>query len=289
MTSSLWPQIRAAKEGVFWAPVGTLFTVNGTGAPDPSGRGFPGDMARALIDVAEGMWTWQPIGYPAAAFPMGPSVQRGRSELCAQLERFPGRIAMSGYSQGALVVDIVWRDDILDPRGRLHHRLEDVVAIINFGDPMRCPGIANGNKSAGRPLPRKVNGFTSGGIAGSDNLTPAQTPDFLLSFATDGDLYACAPVGDDPWEHETEVGHNERIIFDVIQNATPTTLLAISLEVAEILGEPLQQVVPLVQAILNGGMFLVAPGPHGDYDIGPGIRYLIERGQLLRAEAALIA
>jgi hypothetical protein len=285
MSATLWPEIRAAKEGVFWAPAGTLFTVNGTGVPDPFGPGFPADMARALLDVADEMWAWQPIGYPATTFPMGPSVQIGRGELRNQINRYPGPIALSGYSQGALVVDIVWRDDIFNPGGALHHRLDDVVAIINFGDPMRCPGIANGNKFAGLPMPMKLDGFATGGIAGPDDLTPEQTPDFLLSFASDGDLYACAPTGEDPWHHETEVGHNERIIYDIVQNATVTTLAAIALEVSEILGQPMLEIVPLVQAVMNGVLFAGNAAPHGNYDIRPAVRYLVEVGDRLRTGA----
>ncbi len=291
MTSGLWPEILATKEGVFWTPVGTLFTVNGTAEPDPFGAGFPGDVARMLIDVADGMWIWQPIGYPAAVFPMGPSVQAGRSELCAQIDRHPGNIVMSGYSQGAIVVNIVWRDDILSPAGSLHHRKDDVVAILNFGDPMRCPGIANGNKVTGRALPEPLDEFTTGGIAGPGNLTEDQTPDFLLSFANDGDLYAAAPTGDDPWRHETEVGHNERIIFDMIQNADVSTILAIAAEVAEVLNKPLTQVLPLVQAIINGVLFAGqgSNASHWKYggDIGPAVQYLITKGHELRLAAQL--
>ncbi|MDG4669062.1 hypothetical protein [Mycobacterium sp. 236(2023)] len=285
--TGLWPRIRAAKEGVAYAPAGTLFTVNGTGVPDPFGPGFPADLARALVRADDGMWVWQPIGYPAAAFPMGPSVRAGRAELCAQIGRHAGPVALSGYSQGALVVDIVWRDDILAADGILHHRLQDVVAIVNYGDPMRCPGMANGNAYAGKPLPRNVNGFVSGGIAGPGNLTPQQTPDFLLSFATDGDLYACAPTDLDPWTAETEVGHNERIIFDVVQDATVVTALAIAAEVAEILSEPLEQVLPLVQAVANGAFFLGAGvgGPHTRYDIAPAVRFLTEVAERVRLDA----
>jgi hypothetical protein len=287
MSAGLWPQIRAVKEGVFWVPAGTLFTVNGTGVPDPFGPGFAGDLGRALGETADGMWVWQPIGYPAATFPMGPSVRAGRAELCAQIDRYPGRIALSGYSQGAMVVDVVWRDDILDPAGSLHHRLDDVVAIVNFGDPMRCPGIANGNTFAGQPLPHNLDGFTTGGIAGPGNLTAEQTPEFLLSFANDGDLYASAPTGLDPWQHETDVGHDERIIFDIVQDASAAAVLAIAAEVGEVLEKPLQQVLPLVQAITNGALFAGqgVQAPHWRYDIGPALRYLTELGDRLRTRA----
>lgn len=302
MSNPLWPEIRAAKNGVFWEPVGTLFTVNGTMVSDPFGPGYPGDVARALIEKADGLWIWQPIGYPAAVFPMGPSVQAGRQQLICDIGQHPGRIALSGYSQGAMVVDIVWRDDILNPSGSLHHRKDDVVAIVNFGDPMRCPGIANGNKYAGAapptksgwpslpntgwPTPEQVNlqHHTTGGIAGPGNLTPAQTPDFLLSFANDGDLFACSPTGDDPWHHETEVGKDERLIFDIVQNATPETILAIAEQVAKIIQRPLTEIVDMAEAIANGLVFASAgnQAPHWKYTIGWAVDYLIERGNQLR-------
>lgn len=290
MTSGWWPEIRAAKEGVFWKPVGTLFTVNGSAVPDPFGPGFSSDVARRLIDVEDGLWAWQPIGYPAAIYPMGPSVQAGRDELCTQIERYPGKIVLSGFSQGALVVDIVWRDDILDHGGILHHRKDDVVAIINYGDPMRCPGIANGNKLAGRRLPKKVNGYTTGGIAGPEDLTPEQTPDYLFSFANDGDLYACCPTGEDPWEHEVHVGHNERMIFDIVMKTTAGSVMAIAKEVFEIIDKPVLEIVPLVQSILNGMNFFAhgMDAPHWKYDVAPAVRYLVELGHELR-DAAPIA
>ena len=276
---SLWPAIRAAKDGVFHADH-LLITVNGTAVPDPFGPGFAADLGRELDRVAEGLYYWQPIGYPAATFPMRPSIEAGRQAVNLQIDNNPHRkIAMSGYSQGALVVNGVWRDDILNPDGRLHHRLGDVLAIINYGDPMRCPGVANGNKYAGQPMPKKLSGHTTGGIAGPGCLTKAETPDFLLSFANDGDLYAAAPVGDNPWEQETEVGHNETMIYEAVMDFDGEDIMALMKEFVEILSMPLTQVIPLVQAIWNGLTFLgQGPrAPHWTYDIRPGVRYLIER------------
>lgn len=288
---SAHPRIRAADEGIVAAPTATLLTVNGTGVADPSGAGFPADLARALLTQAEGMWNWQPVGYPAAAFPMGPSVRVGRAALCAQIRRHPGPVALSGYSQGALIVGTVWRDDILAADGVLHHRLDDVAAIVNYGDPMRCPGVANGNAFAGQPLPRNINGFVSGGIAGPGNLTPEQTPDFLLSFANDGDHYTCAPTGLDPWKKETELGHQERIIFDAVQDATVATVSAIATAVAEMLDEPVERIVPRVRSIAGGAFFLGsgAGGPHARYDIAPAVRFLTEVGANLRVRALIDA
>lgn len=261
-----------------------LITVNGTAVPDPFGPGFSGDIGRAMqvnpwrvvCDKLDGLapvlpeYDWQPIGYPAATFPIGPSVQAGRAEVVSQIRRRPRgtKTALSGYSQGALVVDAVWEDDILNPAGVLHERLDDVVGIVNFGDPERCPGIANGNKVAGLALPAKLNGQTTGGIAGPRCLTAAQTPDFLLSCALDGDLYAAAPVGDNPWSAESGVGAIETRIYNFVLSGSFQDFLANAKVLAELFTMPLQTVIALGEAIFNGMKFLVQgqSAPHWKYE-----------------------
>lgn len=288
MSDPAWRGIYAEVMGLELPPRHTVFTVNGTGVADPFGPGFAADTGRGVDDS---IWCWQPIGYPAAMFPMGPSVQAGRTELNNQIDRYTrsptctGKIALSGYSQGALVTDIVWRDDILNPNGRLHHRLPDVVAIVNFGDPMRCPGIANGNLWAGQAPPATLDGATTGGIAGPQDLTPAQTPDFLLSFANDGDLYASAPVGDSPWTAEAAAGHEETLVFNIIQNTSLTTLLGVAAELVGILKMPLIQVIPIVEAIINGLTFAAqgTNAPHWTYNAGPAVTYLNQVGAAIGA------
>jgi peptidoglycan hydrolase-like protein with peptidoglycan-binding domain len=268
----------------------TFITVNGTGSPGPFDWGFAGAVGAALDPS---VWYWQPIAYPAATFPMGPSVQAGRAEVVRQIQMRPigTPLGLSGYSQGSLVTDFVWRDDILNPNGVLHNRVNDVKAIVNFGDPMRAPGICNGNVQAGFPIPAPVDGVPSGGIAGPADLTADQTPDFLMSCNNDGDLYGAAPVGN-------AAGSDETLMFNLIQNASVNNLLAIALSVIPLLN-PAQdiaeliaslptlilalipgasgmlslptnpsnaQIVGFLEALINGGMFVLSGfGPHGDY------------------------
>src|SRR5699024_11986295 len=151
-----------------------------------------------------------------------------------------------------------------------------VLGIINFGDPMRCPGIANGNKVAGLPMPKKLDGHTTGGIAGSGCLTADETPDFLLSCALDGDLYAAAPVGDDPWHKKTEVGADEQLIYDIVQEFDGDDIMAIVERVAGLIARPIAWIVGLVQAIVNGLTFAVAgpAAPHWCY--GPFVPHMVE-------------
>jgi hypothetical protein len=267
-------------------PVATLITVNGTGVPDPFGPGFPADLARTLERFSPGLYYWQPIGYAAAVYPMRPSVEAGREEVITQINRHPGRFVLSGYSQGALVTNAVWREDILNPQGRLHHRKDDVLALITYGDPQRCPGIARGNTYAGQPVPKKLNGQTTGGIAGPDCLTAEQTPENFLSFANNGDLYAAAPVGDDPWNTQTEVGYNQTMIYEAVMEFNGRDFMRLVTEITSVLTMPTVNVIPLVQAIW-GGLTFFGKGTrasHWTYDIAPAVKYLAELGNQIRAQ-----
>lgn len=191
---------------------------------------------------------------------------------------------LSGYSQGANVVNLVWRDEILDPQGRAHAHLDDIKAIILWGDPMRAPGIARGNELAGLPIPGTEDGFATGGIAGPDNLTPDQTPDFLYSRANPGDLYAACPVGTDPWHHETEVGYDERLVYEAVMEFDGHDLYGFAKEILEVVTMPWRNLWPLVQAIWNGLVFAgSAGGPHGSYEIDWAVRHLIALGTDLRS------
>ena len=261
-----------------------LITVNGTGVPDPFGPGFSADIGRAfqtnpwqvVADKLDGLKPsgapvfWQPIGYPAAVTPMGPSVAAGRAEVNRQIAmRTKGTpLFLSGYSQGAIVTGQVWALDILNPAGVHHDRLPDVRGIIQFGDPLRCPGIAHGNEVAGLPVPKDLDGQVTGGIAGPADLTPSQTPDFLLSCALDGDLYAAAPVGASPWSAESQVGNVETNIYDIIQQATFIDVLSIARDLLMPVGT--------VEGIINAMLFFGqgTNAPHWQY--GPFVQPMVD-------------
>ena len=293
-----WLKVECALNGVELPARHVAISVNGTGSPGPFDWGFAGEVGAQLNDEE---WFWQPVGYPAAVFPMGPSADVGVDEVVRLALLYfagaplptggdaSGKLALFGYSQGAIVVDRVWRNEVLNPAGRLHHRLNDIIAIVNFGDPMRAPGICNGNVRAGFPIPAPLDTYTTGGIAGPDCLTPAQTPAFLMSCNNDGDLYGAAPVGDTPWTKQTGVGHDETIVYNIVLNFNVDNVMAIAQEVVAALGEVItdpadligatlgvllgkgiaieSHVVSLVEALVNGGMFVVSgAGPHGDYE-----------------------
>lgn len=266
-----------------------VLTVAGTGSdlwntapPQPAGVG------QALAQNEPDTYFWQPVGdYPAATFPMGPSVTMGVQSLIylttgETYEGFnitPGQtyrdnsLILLGYSQGAMVVCqfIQWcyqwdRTDIL----------ERIVAVGVWGNPQRLEGWASGNEFAGWPLPGQVDGADTGGIAqgvnanGPVNMTleqmqprlPHEVTHFWGDFVNTNnpdrgatELYANTP--------QNGVGGIEQSIFNLVQNFD----LATAWGLVQDLGQPL----PDILAIFNGFLFLAAQGnaDHYTYDPAP--------------------
>ena len=271
-----------------------VMTVSGTGAsmwdqtpPQPAA------VANALPGVANGNsgpFFWQPVGnYPAAPFPMGPSVQDGVRELIRLVNDVypPGNpvgqgIILLGYSQGAIVVSHFMRDHVVNPNGECHARWPDIVAVATWGNPCRAPGFASGNDFAGWPDPGNVDGVVTGGIAGPDDLhpsvyAPASTTvrhywgEFVNTIGNGNDIYTDCPVGTNPWTAEAPTGVVETNIYDIVQNVTPADIFQIILEVVGVIATLGLELIPIIEAIINGGLFVQAgpTAPHYTYDIGP--------------------
>ena len=233
-----------------------LFTVCGTGVPWWVGP--DADVARAV----ESRWLWQPVGYPAAPFPMNKSVQAGRIELNRLFELHRPRIekhgaALIGYSQGAIVICETWMDDILE--GRLRWADNSILKAVTFGNPMREMGKVWPDPGAPPASP------TSRGIA--DRLM-VDTPTWWKDFAHAGDIYT-AVHGD--------AGEWKSAIYKVIMGARlmqgPDSILA---QVMELTAAPATEAVAAMQAILAAGMFFgKGTGPHVNYDVRPAINHLL--------------
>ena len=252
-----------------------LITVNGTAVSWEDGP--PADLARAVSDE---QFQWLPAAYSGATFPMLPSRREGEAEVRRRIATNPGPFILSGYSQGALCVDVVARN-LLNPADDLHHRLPDLLGVVTWGDPMRCPGIARGNIIMGEPVPRELDGFVTGGIAGAENLTPEETAALnVISFAHDLDLYTSAPVGLD-MANLPEVGHIENMVYQVIQEITVADVWAIIEEVAKVIFMPFVYLVPIVQAIYNAGLFFLQGlnSPHFTYTIDGAVKFLQQTAQ----------
>lgn len=268
--SYAWSCLQADYEGVQRRQRINLITVNGTAVGWEDGP--PADLARAVSDED---YLWLPAAYPGATFPMLPSRREGEAEVRRRIATNPGPFMLAGYSQGALVTNCVARQ-LLNPADDLHHRLSDLRGVVTWGDPMRTPGVARGNELVGEPVPRELDGFVTGGIAGAENLTPEETAQLnVVSFAHDLDLYTSAPVGLD-MTNLPEVGHIENMVYQVIQEVTVADVWAIIEEVAKVIFMPFVYLVPMVQAIYNAGLFFLQGmnSPHFTYTIDGAVRFL---------------
>ncbi|QHB37453.1 lysin B [Mycobacterium phage Leopard] len=287
-----------------------LLTAAGTGgAWDVTAGQYP---AQSGAYFADPMWVareqcfgrgegsnivWQGIGYPAAVFPMRPSVLKGWEETVRLLsliltEHPDWYFVLDGYSQGALVVCLVWQHEILNPTGRLHKFLNRCLGVIAYGNPMRAPGIAYGNTVIwGRPVPGKEDGEVTGGIAGPANLRPEECvfpkghplagQPAVYDFALLGDLYAAAPVGSDPWEHPTRVGENETLIYEAVMDFNGGDILAFARKIFKLATLNWLEFWAVFQAIFNGIKFLGAGmnAPHWQYDSRPVTAWLERLGK----------
>lgn len=331
----------------------TLVSVPGTGGAPifESFPAMPGMDAPNIIDpmlAAQGQFWGKPFGpnwnyffvtYPAAVIPMQPSWEVGINNTVGAVQNYiQGPFFLDGYSQGAIVTSHVWRDEILSPTGRLHNRLNDFRGLTEYGPPCRSPGFAFGNTVfCGTPVPPPVDGKTTGGISGPDDLTeeqlyfpvghPMAGEIAVYQHGAIGDLYADCPVGDNPWSStwktDDPVGYCEWLVYMLVQNISPANLeqllsaaLAdlgialtglttlpglISLILSIIAGAssgaatiniPIggittsAQLVGLIEALLNGGMFLFTGATaHGNYDAGPATEYMVELGKSIALAA----
>lgn len=241
---------------------GVLLTVQGTGVD--MWTGYPADTARAVQDL----FYWQPIGnYSAAPFPMKPSYDQGIEELVVQCRRFAGKPkVLAGYSQGAICTSRVWRDEVVNPAGRLHDLKDEFVAAVTWGNPDRENKVANGNRIAGWPVP-EGRGITDHRLE--------NTPPWWMDFAHGAnspwgrDLYTDAP--------DDLAGQDMTAIWHIVENVKFDGTNGILERVLNILERPLVEIVPMFQAVMYAGMFFMGSpptGPHINYDIDPAVRYL---------------
>lgn len=289
--ATTWDDVASKLDGTASSPSPgdlpiVLLTWAGTGS-DMLNTGWPQPAAvgQAAEAAFPGVFKWQPIGnYPAAVYPMGASVTQGFNEGVRQATQvWPNNLLIPiGYSQGAICASHFWRDWAI--ANNQQHR---IVAGLAWGNPLRSPGFANGNAFANWGMPPLLDGQVTGGIAGSDCLTPDQTPSNWLDFVwlgTDGgatELYTQCPVGSDPWVAEPLVGLDETLIYRMIvtQNFGGTLQGLINLIVAageQFFTNPINMVIGLAEAIWNGLRFLGAGGAadHYAYNVQPMIDYL---------------
>jgi hypothetical protein len=208
---------------------------------------------------------------------MGPSVKQGIEELVRLISTKPGTFALMGWSQGAIVTCKVWRDEIMNPAGRLHDRKDDIFAHVTFGNPLRCPGYAHGNALVGLPPPELEFGYLTGGIAGPDDLTPWQTTSWHMDFARDGDLFTTCPTGPDPWANEAPPGEHQTAIYKMVQGEISGDE-SILQQMGEILTNPFGEALPLILSIVDAIEFLANNTHNYDFCRDATIDWLRHRG-----------
>jgi len=239
-----------------------LLTACGTGVPWWVGP--DADIARAV----EYIYKWRPIGYPAAPFPMGKSIDAGVAMAITILEEERGRIeryglALAGYSQGAYIISVLWQTHIEPVNGRLHWAKKHIRRAVLIGNPKREVGKAW--PDPGAPVAKPDTG-------GVDEELLVNTPSWWREYAHDGDLYTAAK--------NDESRENKTAIWKIIRGSKifsgPD---AIWRQVLEVLvggdSSKLSEVWGIFVAIRDAGMFLVKrTGPHLNYHVGPAIDYL---------------
>jgi len=240
-----------------------LLSVCGTGVPWWVGP--DADTARAV----GARWKWQPIGYPAAPVPMGPSIAAGRAELVNQIELWRTRIesagcALIGYSQGAIVVSETYLQDIRPETGRLHWALPHIRAAVTFGNPCRERGKVWPD-AGGKP--------SAPGRGGVTPVLMDNTPPWWRDYAHAGDLYADCPAD--------ESGEDRTAIWQVIRDGNltrgPDSLVRQVLELTGAVdASSSAEAIGAVKAMLDALVFFGRQtGPHVNYSTREAVDYLM--------------
>ncbi|ASZ75443.1 endolysin [Mycobacterium phage Kimona] len=237
-----------------------LFTVHGTGQPDPLGPGLPADTARQVLDL----YKWQPIGnYPAAPFPMWKSIMQGVEELRVQLRRVDDddEVNLAGYSQGACVVAYVLKYDIMNPDGEFHHLLHLVRKVVFWGNPMRQQGIAHSDNWIHATAGPETHGILEDRLEGLEN-----APFEVRDYAHDEDMYAA--VKDDDM-HEYQIA-----IARIVMRATDWFVGENSImhQLLELGQRPIWEGIAAAQAAIDALKFAGSTA-HG-YNIQPAVEFL---------------
>jgi hypothetical protein len=252
-----------------------LFTVGGAGSTWDIG--YQAFIAQWLNQY-NGYYRWQGIGYPAQAFPMGDSINKGVAEheqLLANTNLMPPDMEWCGeyYSEGAIVGVTVYKR-MVSGVSPVSWRLPYLKCVVTQGNPAREKGVAYGNDYAGWPKP----GPNSRGIC-TDEERMVNTPKWWYDFAHIHDIYTDTP--------DDEGGEDMTLIWQIVRDP-PQHLIGVSTNtllghVMGLLKSPIKEVPGAVLAAMHGMGFVATKPyptmPHIDYDLGPATQILAEYGE----------
>lgn len=248
-----WADVEAKLDGIFHT-THIIYTVQGTGQPDPMGPGYPADIARQLNP---NVWTWQPVGnYEATAFPMNASIKQGEDELVRLItQAHPDRtFGMIGYSQGAIVTSNVY--DRLRT-GDLQKYRSQFIGGITQGNPRREQGhtIPGG-------IDPKGHGIVTPNLVGTEEL--------WWDFAAGKNM-----VGSPGQDLYTTTGYNGdaqsvldmEAIWKIVDEGQVTSIGDLLDQLLKIVGNPVGGSVSALMAAIDALDFFVVKGitPHTSY------------------------
>lgn len=255
--TATWADVLANRQGVSHH-THVCFTVGGAGSA--WNNGYQWDLGETLNpDV----WTHQPIGYPAAAFPMKPSTDAGEVEFVRQLGLWDCAHRTWGfntYSEGAIVSSNILDRCGITPSARtpdLAQYASTFIGGATWGNPRREQGShppgAVDKGGHGIVTPNLVN-------------TPATVWDFASCKGmvdTKGqDLYTTCGYDGDPYSVT-----DEEAIWNIVKNGTFSSVLPLAEQVLKLFSNPTASLIAAAYAVIDAGMFFFAEGltPHTSY------------------------
>jgi hypothetical protein len=201
---------------------------------------------------------------------MGPSIDQGKAELENQFNLHKDQVircgaAISGYSQGAIIVSETWEEQIKPENGRLHWAFPHINKAVCWGNP--CREVGKSYPDTGAPMSPPNHGGVTGNLM-------VDTPSWWRNYAHVGDLYSDCPT-DQSGIDRTEIWH-------IIRNGDaihgPSSLLR---QILTVLGVghsntgQLSAVTGMVKAMLDALVFFgKQTGPHVNYSTAEAIAYL---------------
>jgi hypothetical protein len=240
--------IAAELAGVSYRPL-IIISICGAGAS--WSMGYPYDLGNALVGTGLPFFH-QPLGYPAAAFPMAPSVDAGCTEgLRLMREVWAGYdFVVIAYSEGSLVWKAMW--DQLSAGEREH-----VKAAVTFGFPAR-----EGGHTIPGGIDPKGHGIVTPNMVG--------TPDWWWDFAA-GKTMVGSP-GQDlyttcGYDGNLESVADEEAIWEIVDKGNVSSIGGLLKQVLKVFVNPTAGIIAAATAVIDAGMFFVVTNltPHTSY------------------------
>jgi hypothetical protein len=255
--TATWGDVLANTQGVTHVRH-IIYTVSGALAD--MWTGYPANLAGALDpDV----FYWQPVNYPAAQFPMKPSIDAGVAEHARlMLLQSPEQTwAGAYYSEGSLVWDAILLR-MQTPGDPLEPYLASCIGVVTFGNPGR---------EAGHTIPGGIDPGGEGIVLPNNVNTPAFEWDFAcgakMAASPGNDLYTTCGTGE-----TAQAAVDQRSVWELVYNVDLNSLLGSTSLAAEIFGllaNPAVGGVAAVEATIGALDFFAVEGltPHTSYQV----------------------